>query len=56
MDSMIFADGCGATIISATEEDNGVLAYQTYSHAQADLGKYLSLYIQQCGLPLEILL
>ncbi|NNF35257.1 MAG: ketoacyl-ACP synthase III [Saprospiraceae bacterium] len=37
VDSMIFADGCGATIISTTESDMGVKAYHTFSHAQADL-------------------
>lgn len=41
LDSMILADGCGATIISAANKDSGesgVVAYTTYSHAQEDLG------------------
>lgn len=43
VDSMIFADGCGATIISATDSDIGVKAYHTYSHAQHDIRNiYLS--------------
>ena len=43
VDSMIFADGCGATVLSATKENKGVLSYSTYSHAQDDLGYiYLS--------------
>ncbi len=37
VDSMIFADGCGATILSATTEEKGVLSYKTYSHAVEDL-------------------
>ncbi|AWV99382.1 3-oxoacyl-ACP synthase III family protein [Arcticibacterium luteifluviistationis] len=39
LDSMILADGCGAAIISKSEEtDAGILSYATFSHAQEDLG------------------
>lgn len=40
LDSMILADGCGAAIISKSEnsEGAGILSYKTYSHAQEDLG------------------
>jgi 3-oxoacyl-[acyl-carrier-protein] synthase-3 len=36
---MILADGCGAAIISKSENDQGagILSYKTYSHAQEDL-------------------
>ena len=39
LDSMILADGCGAAIISASENDTyeGVISYATYSHAQEDI-------------------
>jgi 3-oxoacyl-[acyl-carrier-protein] synthase-3 len=39
LDSMILADGCGAVIISKSEnsEGAGILSYKTYSHAQEDL-------------------
>jgi 3-oxoacyl-[acyl-carrier-protein] synthase-3 len=40
LDSMIFADGCGACVISrrrSTKEGGGMLAYATYSHAQEDV-------------------
>ncbi|MFT7308733.1 MAG: 3-oxoacyl-[acyl-carrier-protein] synthase-3 [Spirosomataceae bacterium] len=39
LDSMILADGCGAAIISKSENDQGagILSYKTYSHAQEDL-------------------
>ncbi|MDP5140113.1 MAG: 3-oxoacyl-ACP synthase, partial [Spirosomaceae bacterium] len=39
LDSMILADGCGAAIISKSEntEGKGVISYKTYSHAQEDL-------------------
>ena len=38
LDSMILADGCGATVISkADSTQEGILSYATYSHAQEDL-------------------
>lgn len=38
LDSMILADGCGATILSKSDQKNkGVLAYATYSHAIEDI-------------------
>jgi 3-oxoacyl-[acyl-carrier-protein] synthase-3 len=38
LDSMILADGCGATVISSGgEADQGIVAYATYSHAQDDI-------------------
>lgn len=42
LNSMIFADGCGACIVSKADENNltqkkGVLSYATFSHAQNDL-------------------
>ena len=38
LDSMILADGCGAAVISAADnEDAGIISYATFSHAQEDL-------------------
>jgi 3-oxoacyl-[acyl-carrier-protein] synthase III len=38
LDSMIFADGCGACIVSKSDDTSaGVLSYATFSHAQEDL-------------------
>jgi 3-oxoacyl-[acyl-carrier-protein] synthase-3 len=39
VDSMIFADGCGATVISADEAEviKGIRSYATFSHARHDL-------------------
>jgi 3-oxoacyl-[acyl-carrier-protein] synthase III len=38
LDSMIFADGCGACIVSRNDEpQTGILSYATYSHAQEDI-------------------
>ena len=38
LDSMILADGCGATIVSSGGEgDAGIVSYATYSHAQDDI-------------------
>jgi 3-oxoacyl-[acyl-carrier-protein] synthase-3 len=38
LDSMIFADGCGACVVSRrNHSDIGILSYSTYSHAQADV-------------------
>lgn len=37
VDSMLMADGCGATIISADDLTKGVLSHATFSHAQDDL-------------------
>lgn len=38
LDSMILADGCGAAIVSASDEmPGGVMSYATYSHAQDDV-------------------
>jgi 3-oxoacyl-[acyl-carrier-protein] synthase III len=38
LDSMIFADGCGACVVSRSDDENsGILSYATYSHAQADV-------------------
>jgi 3-oxoacyl-[acyl-carrier-protein] synthase III len=38
LDSMIFADGCGACVVSrSTDENIGILSYATFSHAQADV-------------------
>lgn len=38
LDCMILADGCGAAVISKSQAENeGVLSYATYSHAQEDL-------------------
>ena len=38
VDSMILADGCGACVISKSDDEKGILAYATFSHAQEDLG------------------
>ncbi len=39
LDSMILADGCGAAIVSKSDDkDKGILSHATYSHAQEDLG------------------
>jgi 3-oxoacyl-[acyl-carrier-protein] synthase III len=38
LDSMIFADGCGACVVSKSKADGiGILSYATYSHAQEDI-------------------
>ncbi|MEN9610553.1 MAG: hypothetical protein RLZZ628_1367 [Bacteroidota bacterium] len=38
LDSMIFADGCGACVVSkSTDGNTGILSYATFSHAQADV-------------------
>ena len=38
LDSMILADGCGATVVSVTDQTGGgVISYATYSHAQEDV-------------------
>lgn len=37
VDSMLMADGCGATIISANNQTEGILAHATFSHAEEDL-------------------
>lgn len=38
LDAMILADGCGAAVVSASNDmDGGVISYATYSHAQEDL-------------------
>lgn len=38
VDSMLMADGCGATIISASDASNkGIIAHATYSHTEKDL-------------------
>jgi 3-oxoacyl-[acyl-carrier-protein] synthase-3 len=39
LDSMILADGCGATIVTSGENDEskGIISYATYSHAQEDI-------------------
>jgi 3-oxoacyl-[acyl-carrier-protein] synthase III len=38
LDSMIFADGCGAAVVSKTEQNTaGVISYATFSHAKDDL-------------------
>jgi 3-oxoacyl-[acyl-carrier-protein] synthase III len=39
LDSMIFADGCGACVVSKSEEreNAGIRSYATYSHAQEDI-------------------
>jgi 3-oxoacyl-[acyl-carrier-protein] synthase III len=39
LDSMILADGCGATIVTAGNNDEaaGIISYATYSHAQEDI-------------------
>lgn len=37
VDSMLMADGCGATVISADDLTEGVLSHATFSHAQDDL-------------------
>jgi 3-oxoacyl-[acyl-carrier-protein] synthase III len=39
-DSMIFSDGAGATILSVSDEDGGILAHQTATHAY-DEANYL---------------
>ncbi len=37
VDSMILADGCGAAVISASDNgDSGILSYSTFSHGQDD--------------------
>ncbi len=49
VDSMIFADGCGAAIVSAIDQKGkGILAYQTFSHAEGDL---LNIYIDRSNNP-----
>ncbi|SOE23541.1 3-oxoacyl-[acyl-carrier-protein] synthase-3 [Spirosomataceae bacterium TFI 002] len=38
LDSMILADGCGAAVVSKSDDENkGILSYATFSHAQEDL-------------------
>ncbi len=37
VDSMLMADGCGATVISADDQTKGVMAHATFSHAEDDL-------------------
>jgi len=38
LDSMILADGCGATVVSASDQTSGgVISYATYSHALEDI-------------------
>jgi 3-oxoacyl-[acyl-carrier-protein] synthase III len=39
LDSLILADGCGAAVISAAENDEqaGIISYATFSHAQEDI-------------------
>ncbi|MBX2952453.1 MAG: ketoacyl-ACP synthase III [Leadbetterella sp.] len=38
LDSMILADGCGAAIVSATEQEGaGIISYATFSHALDDI-------------------
>lgn len=38
LDSMILADGCGAAVISGSDDGNaGIISYATFSHAQEDL-------------------
>jgi 3-oxoacyl-[acyl-carrier-protein] synthase III len=39
LDSMILADGCGAAVISknASETNEGIISYATFSHAQDDI-------------------
>lgn len=38
LDSMILADGCGAAIVSKSDDkDKGIISYATFSHAQKDL-------------------
>jgi 3-oxoacyl-[acyl-carrier-protein] synthase III len=38
LDSMIMADGCGACVVSKSEDNTaGVISYATFSHAQEDL-------------------
>lgn len=51
LDSMIFADGCGACIVAKSDNDEvGILSYATFSHAQDDLG---SIYIGPSNRPNE---
>lgn len=37
LDSMILADGCGAAVISSSDDNAGIISYATYSHCQDDL-------------------
>ncbi len=39
LDSLILADGCGAAVISGTDnpQESGIIAYATYSHALEDI-------------------
>jgi 3-oxoacyl-[acyl-carrier-protein] synthase-3 len=39
LDSMILADGCGATIVTSGggDDSKGIISYATYSHAQEDI-------------------
>ena len=38
LDSMIFADGCGACVLSRSNKpDEGIVSYATFSHAEKDL-------------------
>ena len=49
VDSMIFADGCGAAVISAGSDPvSGILSYQTYSHGGEDL---CSIYLDKSNKP-----
>ncbi len=51
LDSMIFADGCGAAVISKSESAAaGIISYATFSHAQDDLR---SIYIDKSLKPNE---
>ncbi len=37
VDSMILADGCGACVVSQSDDENkGIISYSTFSHAQDD--------------------
>ena len=51
LNSMIFADGCGACIVSKSTnstENKGVFSYATFSHAQNDL---MSIHLGKSNLP-----
>ena len=38
LDAMIFADGCGACVVSKNDDmDKGIVSYATFSHAEGDL-------------------
>src|SRR5215204_5899876 len=51
VDSMILADGCGASVLSKSEAEAGILSYATYSHAEEDLG---SIYLgKSCNKTVE---